>query len=90
MYVQLGHEIVDRGLFHHFTGADLRTYGYPFLLSLLVRGTTAVGWPFQCVLFELQFAAYVAACVFFRRALLPIAPPRRGSRSAGCSPTITC
>jgi hypothetical protein len=73
LYVQLGREIAERGLFHHFTGADLRTYGYPFMLSLLVRGTTAVGWPFQFVLFELQFAAYVAACLFFRSALSPIA-----------------
>jgi hypothetical protein len=74
VYAQLGHEIAEHGLFHRFTGAHVRTYGYPFLLSLLIRATAALGWPFQVVLFEAQLFLYLAGCLFFRNALMRVAP----------------
>jgi hypothetical protein len=74
LYVQLGHEIADKGLFQHFTAADLRTYGYPYLLSLLVRGAARSAWPLLPVVFELQLLFYLAACFFFRSALIRVLP----------------
>src|SRR3954471_9583125 len=59
-YQRIAQEIAERGLFHRFLGADIRTYGYPFLLSLLARATSALGRPFQFVLFEVQLLLYLA------------------------------
>jgi hypothetical protein len=74
LYAQLGREIAERGLFQWVTAADLRTYGYPLILSFVYRAANALGLSFTVVLFELQLAFYMAACLFFRNALSLAAP----------------
>ena len=71
-YVHLGREIADRGLFHLTT--DLRTYGYPFILSFVLRTATMLGLSFTVVLFELQLFFYLTACLFFRSTLSRTSP----------------
>jgi hypothetical protein len=73
-YAMMGREIAEYGLFHRFTAAGVRTYGYPLILSLVHRATTTLGWSFTIVLFELQLFLYVAACLFFRNALSLTSP----------------
>jgi len=82
LYAQIGHEIAQRGLFHHYTAADIRIYGYPFFLSFVHRGAAGLGLSFLIVLFEVQLFLYLSACLFFRNALSRLSVP--AARIAFC------
>ena len=75
LYANIGREIAEHGLFHRFSAADLRTYGYPLFLSIIHRGADALRLPFATVLFEVQLLLYVAACLSFGNALFRFSPP---------------
>jgi hypothetical protein len=68
-YVEVARDIADRGMFRPFTGSAVRTYGYPLVLSLVLRVADATGLSFVALLFAFQFLAYVVAAFFLRRAL---------------------
>ncbi|MEP6943263.1 MAG: hypothetical protein ABI981_10025 [Betaproteobacteria bacterium] len=74
LYVQIAREIAEHGLFHRFSDAGVRTFGYPYFLSFLDRGAVALGWPFRILVFETQLALYIAAAAFLRAALAPAWP----------------
>ena len=69
-YERAARDIVANGLFSKFFFSELRTYGYPFFLSLVQRAAEAAGLPFQLLLFEVQLLLYVAAALFVRNALV--------------------
>jgi hypothetical protein len=73
-YALMGREIAEHGLFHRFTAAGVRTYGYPSILSLVHRAATTLGLSFTVLLFELQLSLYLAACLVFRNALSRTSP----------------
>ena len=74
-YQDTAHAFATNGLFAPFPAARLRTYGYPYLLSLVIRGAGTLGVPFPIAVFVLQIAFYVAACLFFRKALMRVSAP---------------
>ena len=73
-YVQIARELAEHGLFYRFSAAEFRTYGYPLFLSLVHRGTTALGLPFQVAVFELQLLLYLVAAFFARGVLVRVWP----------------
>ena len=73
-YLNMAREIAARGLFSPVEGSEMRTYGYPFLLSFVVRAANATGLSRVVLLFALQFVAYIAAALVLRRALAPTSP----------------
>ncbi len=78
----MAREIAARGLFSRVEGSEMRTYAYPFLLSLVVRAAAATGLSFVALLFALQLFAYGAAVLLLRRALAPASP--EAARIAFC------
>jgi len=74
LYVQIARELAEHGWHYRFTGAEMRTYGYPFFLSFVVRGAATVGAPFQVAVFELQLLIYLGAVYFLRGALVQVWP----------------
>jgi len=73
-YVDIARDIADRGMFRQFTGAHVRTYGYPLVLSVVLRAADATSVSFVVLLFAFQFLAYFAAALFLRRMLVPASP----------------
>jgi hypothetical protein len=71
-YVDIAKDIAERGLLRKFHGSDFRTYGYPFVLSLVLRGAALAGVSFVVLLFELQFLIYCGAILLLRRAFAPV------------------
>jgi hypothetical protein len=73
-YLTIGRDFAEHGLFRKFEGSDLRSYGYPFVLSVVVRAAAWTGLSFVALIFLLQFIAYGAAAFFVRAALAPFSP----------------
>jgi hypothetical protein len=73
-YANIGREMVEGGVLQRFTAAHVRTYGYPFFLSLVYRGAGALRLPFEVALFGLQLLQYVGVCLLFRQALARLSP----------------
>ena len=73
-YEVMGREIAEHGVFHKFADSDLRTYGYPFFLSLVLRLAIALHLQSRVVLFVVQLVLYLAACVHFRGVLARVFP----------------
>jgi hypothetical protein len=73
-YLTIGRDFAEHGLFRKFEGSDLRSYGYPFVLSVVVRAAAWTGLSFVALVFLLQFIAYGAAAFFVRAALAPFSP----------------
>jgi hypothetical protein len=71
-YVNIAREIAERGLFSKYEGSGFRTYGYPLVLSFVLRVAAATGASFVVLLFGFQFLAYSGAALFLRHALAPI------------------
>jgi 4-amino-4-deoxy-L-arabinose transferase-like glycosyltransferase len=71
-YVDIAKDIAERGLFRKFHGSDFRTYGYPFVLSIVLRAVALTGVSFVLLLFELQFIVYCGSAFLLRRALAPV------------------
>ena len=69
-YVQSAHDIVTNGLFSKFSSSELRTYGYPFFLSLVYRLADVIRLPFQLVLFELQLFLYLVSAFLVRNTIV--------------------
>ena len=82
VYVDIGRDIAEHGLLRVYYGSEFRTYGYPLLVSLVLRAADATGVSFVVLLFALQLLAYVAAAVFLRKALAPASP--KTARIAFC------
>jgi hypothetical protein len=68
-YLEIAAEIAGKGLFTRFAYSDLRTYGYPWLLSGLLRLARATGAQSGLLIFEAQLALHLGAALFARRAL---------------------
>ena len=73
-YVDIARDIADHGMFRQFTGAHVRTYGYPLVLSVVLRAGDASSLPFLALLFAFQLLAFVGAAFFLRRMLAPVSP----------------
>lgn len=71
-YVDIAKDIAAHGVLSKFEGSDFRTYGYPFVLSLVLRASALTGMSFLLLLFELQLLAYCGAVLLLRRALAPV------------------
>ena len=82
-YFDIAKDIADRGLLRKFHGSDFRTYGYPFVLSIVLRAAALAGVSFVLLLFELQFLAYCGAAFLLRRALAPVSA--RAARITFCA-----
>ncbi len=74
LYAKIAGEFAEHGVFYRFTGAEVRTYGYPYFLSFVDRGATSVGIPFLLAVFELQLLLYLGAVFFVRVALMRFWP----------------
>ena len=74
LYVDIARDIAEHGFLRDFHGSQMRTYGYAWLLSLVLRAAAAMGVSFVALLFAVQFLAYGAAALFFRHALAPAHP----------------
>jgi len=70
-YADMARQIAGRGLFSKVEGSEMRTYGYPWSASLVLRASAATAVPFVVLLFAAQFAGYAAAAASLRRALAP-------------------
>ena len=70
--------------FRQFAGSAVRTYGYPLVLSFVLRAMDTTGLAFVVLLFAFQFLTYVARVFPSPGRLRPrvLRPP--GSRSAVC------
>ncbi|MEA2559957.1 MAG: hypothetical protein QOH06_1461 [Acidobacteriota bacterium] len=79
-YLEIAAEIADKGLFTRFHYSELRTYGYPWLLSGLLRLARATGTQIGLLIFEAQLALHLGAALFARRALT--------GRALGLSPGL--
>src|SRR5688572_30714293 len=73
-YLEIATEIADKGLFTRFGYSNLRTYGYPWLLSGLLRLARATGAQLGLLIFEAQLALHLGAALFARRALTGLSP----------------
>ena len=73
-YLHMGREIAERGMFSKIQGYEMRPWGYPVLLSLVLRAADATGVSFVALLFELQLLAYVTVAYYLRSALVPASP----------------
>lgn len=73
-YSRMARDIAEHGLFARFSASGLRTYGYPVLLSFVVSAADLIGVGFRDLLFVLQFACYLGACLLFREALTRLSP----------------
>src|SRR5437867_6073281 len=69
-YAQSARDIVANGLFSKLSSSELRTYGYPFFLSLVYRIADVIRLPFQFVLFELQLLLYFASALLVRNTIV--------------------
>ncbi len=73
-YLELANDIERNGLFRPFPGSEIRTYGYPLFLAMLVRTASWSGAPVGLWLFEAQLALYLAAALYLRAGMARIAP----------------
>jgi hypothetical protein len=69
-YAQAARDIVSNGLFSKFAASEVRTYGYPFFLSLVYRIADVIRLPFQFVLFELQLLLYLVSAFLVRNTIV--------------------
>jgi hypothetical protein len=60
-YRLIAQDILKNGVLSKFHLSDLRTYGYPAFLSLVLRLAASLGWPERWVGFALQLALHLAA-----------------------------
>ena len=74
-YLQAAKDIRINGLFSKYELSDLRTYGWPLLLSWLVRISEWTGAPLRAVAFGFELLFHLFACYLFRRALLRTVVP---------------
>ena len=70
-YFNMAQEIAAHGVFSKVEGGEMRTYGYPSAVSLVLRVAAATGIPFVVMLFAVQFTGYLGAAALLRRALAP-------------------
>jgi hypothetical protein len=73
-YLDIASDIERNGLFRTFHKSALRPYGYPLLLSVLLRAASALGAPVGFVVFEFQLALYLIGAVFVRRRIAQLWP----------------
>jgi hypothetical protein len=66
-YLGIAAEIRRDGLFANFEWSEVRPYGYPLFLSVLLRAASALGVPVGWVVLEVQLSLYLLAASFFRR-----------------------
>jgi len=74
IYRMIGREFAEHGLSYRFTAADLRTYGYPFFLSLVQRGASGLSAPLAMAVLEVQLLLYLGAALVLRTALASVWP----------------
>lgn len=69
-YAEMGRNILDHGLRSRFMeSSQVRTYGYPLFLSVIVLVARVLHLPFVPVLFLAQLTLYVLAAAALRRSL---------------------
>jgi hypothetical protein len=81
-YYNMALEMAARGLFSPVEGSEMRTYAYPYLLSLVQRAASASGLSFVALLFALQLLAYCVAALYMRGRLAMAS--RAAARIAFC------
>ncbi|MEP6656988.1 MAG: hypothetical protein ABJC33_07110 [Betaproteobacteria bacterium] len=68
-YLDIAADIARNGLFGKFYYSDIRTYGYPLFLSVLMRGAAVTGTSWAWWIFETQLLLFVGAAVAVRQAI---------------------
>ena len=73
-YLDIAQDMLRQGLFSKFFYSNIRTYGYPAFLAILLElaGSSASRWGW--LIFESQLALFITAAVMLRRSMLPLAP----------------
>ena len=64
-------DIHTHGLFTKYTYSQLRPYGYPGFLAIIIGISEAIGVEFRVAAFEIQLALYLLACGVLRWVLIP-------------------
>lgn len=67
-YWHIAHEFAERGIFADYTFSSFRTYGYPWVISLLLPAEK-VGINARLLIFLLQLGLYLGGALLVRREL---------------------
>lgn len=73
-YLDIAADIARNGLFSKFFYSDIRTYGYPLFLSVLMRGAAVTGTFWAWWIFETQLLLFVGGAVALRQAVAACYP----------------
>lgn len=74
-YVDIAADLARVGLFAKFHYSELRPYGYPLFLRLLMPVAEVLRVPLGLVVFEVQLAMYVGAALFVRSRIAKLSLP---------------
>ena len=84
-YVRAAKDIRANGLFSKYDLSDIRTYGWPLLLSWLMRVSDWSRLPLRATVFAFDLLFHLLACYTFRVALLRTTlPPGMARWSTAC------
>ncbi len=78
-YVEMARYYEANGLSPYAPHADVRTFGYPWFLSMVSRAAGAVGMPLRAAVFVAQLAMYFGFALFLRRRLSMLFGPGAGA-----------
>jgi 4-amino-4-deoxy-L-arabinose transferase-like glycosyltransferase len=81
-YLRIAREMQTHGIFHKYEMSELRTYGYPAILSLLLSAATTLKIEWRLFMFEAQLAVHLAAAFAIRSSLLRLGAPLWAARAA--------
>jgi hypothetical protein len=84
-YVRAAKEIRANGLFSKYELSDIRTYGWPLLLSWLIRLSDSTSLPLRAVAFEFELLFHLFACYMFRFAIQRTTLPQAVGRALAIS-----
>jgi hypothetical protein len=68
-YVEIARQMLVDGPLSKYVYSNVRTYGHPLLLSLVMRAADGVGMPFELAIFELQLVLYLGVALLLRAAV---------------------
>jgi hypothetical protein len=69
-YLRAAGDVLRHGVFSKYELSDLRTYGWPWILSWLLRLSQVTGIPLRLLTFEFDLAMHIGACLTLRRMFL--------------------
>jgi len=75
-YLRSANDILRHGVFSQYELSDIRTYAWPWILSLLLRLSQTTGISLRFLAFEFELAMHIGACLALRRMFLEATSPR--------------